>query len=160
MYCGFRFQAGHLVRLQPNDYGFFHEGCCYLVFRVSRCVTSFSLAIYTILIKAYHLDTHVDLDYFYTSTKSWRGYIFIADCLSVSEHNSYWANAQILMRFLLIGCLPHWLRPFWNCWPLSLGQISNLSFLHISLLTFLLWNSALRSPIKVKFSMSLSICLW
>ena len=45
----------------------------------------------------------------YTSTKSWRGYIFIAVCLcvclSVSEQNSNQTDAQIWMRFSLDGNL-------------------------------------------------------
>ena len=63
--------------------------------------------------------------FYYTSTKSWRGYIFTAVCLCVCvsvclcvcvsgtycEQNSSRTDAQIWTRFSLNGCFPHWLAP-------------------------------------------------
>ena len=62
---------------------------------------------------------------FYTSTKSWRGYIFTADCLCVCvsvclsacllfscEQNSSRMDVPIWTRFSLNGCLPHRLEPY------------------------------------------------
>ena len=63
------------------------------------------------------------LVFFYTSTKSWRGYIFTSVCLSVCqcvcvclcvcvcEQNSSRTNAPIWMRFSLNSCFLHWLGP-------------------------------------------------
>ena len=63
-------------------------------------------------------------NHFYTSTKSWRGYIFTAVCLCVCvsvcvcvrlfscEQNSSQTDALIWTRFSLNGCLAHWLEPY------------------------------------------------
>ena len=67
----------------------------------------------------------------YTSTKSWRGYIFTAVCLSVCvcvcvyvcvrliscEQNSTRTDSPISTRLSLNGCLLQWLEPYWNWWP-------------------------------------------
>ena len=37
----------------------------------------------------------------------------LTGCLSVSKQNSSYTEAPILMRFWLIGCLLHWLNPYW-----------------------------------------------
>ena len=60
--------------------------------------------------------------YHYTSTKSWRGYIFTSVCLcvcvsvcvsnSACEQNSSRTDAPIWTRFSLNGCLAHWLGPY------------------------------------------------
>ena len=73
-----------------------------------------------------HYDGKFDLVLFYTSTKSWRGYIFTAVCLCVCvcvwvcvfvcEQNSSRMDASLWTRFLLNGCLPHWLIPYWHWW--------------------------------------------
>ena len=64
---------------------------------------------------------------FYTSTKSWRGYIFITvcTCVRVSESVCQWTKAPIWTRFSLNGCLRHWLGPYWNWWPWVKGQGHN-----------------------------------
>ena len=61
---------------------------------------------------------------FYTSTKSWRGYIFTAVCLCVClsvclcvrlnscEQNSSQTDEPIWTRFSLNGCLKHWLNTY------------------------------------------------
>ena len=73
---------------------------------------------------------------FYTSTKSWRGYIFtpvclcvcVSVCLSVCvsgtfcEQNSSRMNAPIWTRFSLNGCFSDWLGPYWIWWPWVKGQ--------------------------------------
>ena len=73
---------------------------------------------------------------FYTSTKSWRGYIFTTVCLCVClsvcvcvcvrlfscEQNSSRTDTPIWTRFSLNGCLAHWLEPYWNWWPWVKGQ--------------------------------------
>ena len=72
----------------------------------------------------------------YTSTKSWRGYIFTSVCLCVCvcvcvclcvrlfscEQNSSRTIAPIWMRFSLNSCLLHWLGQYWNWWSWSWGQ--------------------------------------
>ena len=75
---------------------------------------------------------------FYTSTKSWRCYIFTAVCLCVCvrlfscEQNFSRTDALIWTRFSLNGCLMHWLRPYWNWWLWVKGQgHSNLK--HVSI---------------------------
>ena len=103
---------------------------------------------------------------FYTSTKSWRGYIFTAVCLCVClsvcvsgsscEQNSSRTDESIWTRFSLNGCLPHWLEPYWNWWPWIKGQGH---LLHNSLLTSLLYISALLRSIKMKFNRSLRYTL-
>ena len=75
--------------------------------------------------------------YYQTSTKSGRSYIFPAVCLCVCLSvcmsvclslcvclNAYKkkSNRTLLStwtRFSLNGCLPHWLEPFWNLWPVG-----------------------------------------
>ena len=70
----------------------------------------------------------VCLSSFYTSTKSWRGYIFTAVCLCVClsrnscERNSSRTDAPIWTRFSLNGCFYHWLGPYWIWWPWVKGQ--------------------------------------
>ena len=69
---------------------------------------------------------------------------------------------SIWTRFSLIGCLLHWLEPYWNGWPWVKGQGHSdviSIFLHDSLLTSLLTISALLCPIKMKFSLSLRYAL-
>ena len=108
----------------------------------------------------------------YTSTKSWRGYIFTAVCLcvclsvcvscSACEQNSSQTDAPIWMRFLLNGCLPHWLD------PIEIGEhgskvkvtVTQYPFFYNSLSTSLLYISALLCLIKLKFGMSLRYALW
>ena len=76
--------------------------------------------------------------HFYTSTKSWRGYIFTPICLCVCvcvcvclfvcvsgtscEQNSSRTDEPIWTRFLLNGCFLHWLGPYWYWWPWVKGQ--------------------------------------
>ena len=108
-----------------------------------------------------------------SSTKSWRGYIFTAVCLSVclcvcvclslclsvSKQNSSRMDTLIWTRFSLNGCLPQWLKPYWNWWHWikGRGHSDNISiFLHNSHLTFLHCISALLRPIVMKFIMSLT----
>ena len=48
-------------------------------------------------------------------------------CLCVSPmfsclKNSSWTDEQIWTQFSLNGCLPHWLKPYWNLWPYVKGQ--------------------------------------
>ena len=62
--------------------------------------------------------------FYYTSTKSWRGYIFTAVCLRVClpvcvsvrlnscEQNSSRTDEPIWTRFSQNGCFPHWLKPY------------------------------------------------
>ena len=82
----------------------------------------------------------------YNSTKSWRGYIFIAVCLCVClsvclsvcvcvrfipcEQISSRTDTSIWNRFSLNGCLPHWLKFYWNWWPWvkGQGQVDNIHF--------------------------------
>ena len=62
--------------------------------------------------------------FFNTSTKSLRGYIFTTVCLcvclsiclsgSACEQNSSQTDEPIWTRFSLNGCLPHWLKTYWN----------------------------------------------
>ena len=94
----------------------------------------------------------IDLHIVFTSPS--RGYICIAVCLwvcvsvfvcvcvSVSEQNTSQRDALIWTRFSLNGCLPHWLEPYWDCWPRVTGQgqsdVISIFFLHNSLFTSLL----------------------
>ena len=94
----------------------------------------------------------------FTPTWNRGGVIFSLQfvCLSGSacEQNSSKTDAPIWTRFLLYGCLTHWLKPYWNWWPWFKGQGHSDSicfFLHNSLLTFLLYFSTLLSLIKLKF---------
>ena len=87
--------------------------------------------------------------------KSWRGSVFtsvylsvcVYMCVCLCEHKSSRTDAWIWTRFSLNGCLPYWLEPFWNWWPLvkSQGHSDAISFffLHNPLLTYvrLKWNS-------------------
>ena len=69
---------------------------------------------------------------YYTSTKSWRGYIFTSVCLCVCvcvcmssyscEQNSSRTSAPIWTQFSLNGCFLQWLGPYWNWWPWVKGQ--------------------------------------
>ena len=104
----------------------------------------------------------------YTSTKSWRGYIFTSVCLSVCvcvsvcEQNADRTATPILTRSSLNGCLLQSLEPYWNWWPWFKGQGHSdviSIFLQNSLLTSLLWISALLCLIKMKFSLSLRYVL-
>ena len=117
---------------------------------------------------------------FYTSTKSWRGYIFTSVCLSVcvcvcvcvcvyvcvcvsvclsdSEQNSSRTDVPIWTQFSLNGCLLHWLGPCWTWWPWVKGHSHSdviSIFLHNFLLSSLLSISALFCPIDMKFGISL-----
>ena len=79
---------------------------------------------------------------FYTSTKSWRGYIFTPVCLCVCvyvfvclcvriscEQNSSRTDTPIWTQFLLNGSLQHWLGPYWSWWPW--GQRSRSQWLNV-----------------------------
>ena len=71
-------------------------------------------------------------------------------------------DKPIWMRLLLNGCLPHWLKPHWNWWPLVKGQGHShviSIFFFITLLTSLLCISALLCSIKMKSVCRLDICL-
>ena len=78
------------------------------------------------------LHSYYYLPNYYTSTKSWRGYIFTSVCLCVCvsvcvsnfscEQNSSQTDAQIWTRFSLNGCFLHWLKPYWIWWPWVKGQ--------------------------------------
>ena len=109
---------------------------------------------------------------YYTSTKSWRGYIFTSVCLCVClcvcvsgiscEQNSSRTDAPIWTRFSLNGCFLHWLGPYWIWWPWIKGQGHGdviPIFLHNSLLTSLPCISALLWLIKMKFGMSVRYTL-
>ena len=84
-------------------------------------------------------------------------------CLSISEQNSSRTDAPICTQFLLNSCLPHWLRPYWNWWPLVEGQgrsdATSISFLHNSLLNSMVWISVLLCLMKMKFNVSLRYAL-
>ena len=121
------------------------------------------------------------LFYFYTYMISWRGYIFIAVrlcvcvcvCESVALCVCQWTNFQpncapIWTRFLLDGCLLHWLEPYWNWWlwlKVKMTVMQYRVFLPNSLLIFLLCISTLlcsivdshQNLIKIKWVM---ISLW
>ena len=68
---------------------------------------------------------YLSKDHFYTSTKSWRGYIFTAVCLCVcaslsvcvsgtscEPNSSRTDDAPIWTRFSNNGCFPQWLGPY------------------------------------------------
>ena len=81
-------------------------------------------------------------------------------CVSNSpcEQISSRTDAPIWTRFLLNGCLAHWLGPYWigdlrSKVKVTVAQYP--SFLHNSLLTSLLYMSALVCLIKLKFGMPL-----
>ena len=105
---------------------------------------------------------------YYTFTKPWRGYIFTANCLSVSlcvcacEQNSSRIDEPIWTQFLLNGCLPPWIESYKNWWPWVKGQGHSdviPIFLHNSLLTSLLCISSHLCSIKIKFGTSLRYTL-
>ena len=106
----------------------------------------------------------VDINY-YISTKAWRGSIFTAVCLcvcvsdSACEQNSWGSRTDepIWTRFSLNGCLAHWLRSYWNwwLWIKGQGQSGTKSIFWNSLLTSLLYISALICLIILKFGMPL-----
>ena len=67
-------------------------------------------------------------------------------CLSVSEHNSNQNNVDLDAGFDNWLFILHWRGLYWNWWPWVKGQGYSdaiLFFLHNSLLTSLLWISAL-----------------
>ena len=87
-------------------------------------------------------------------------FVCVSVCVSdfACEQNSSRTDAPIWTQFSLNGCLPHWLKPYWNWWPWVEGQGHSdviPIFLHNSLLTSLLCISALLYLIKMKFGMSL-----
>ena len=96
---------------------------------------------------------------YYTPVKSWMGYIFtsicLCVCLSVHLQTKLPIEPQttILTRSLINNCLLHWLEPSWNWWPLVEGEgpIDVIFLLHSSLLTSLLWISAVLCLIEMKF---------
>ena len=121
---------------------------------------------------------HTTSEFFYTSTKSWGGGIFLLQfvclsvclsqcmclslcmCLSCSacEQNSSRTDELIWARFSLNGCLLYWLKPYWNWLPWVKGQSHRdviPFYLHNSLLTFLLCMSALMCSINLKFGIAL-----
>ena len=66
--------------------------------------------------------------FFYTSMKSWRGYIFTVLCLCVCVSVCLCVRLCLWTKFQLTdtpiwtaifanNCLPHWLKPYWNWWP-------------------------------------------
>ena len=64
--------------------------------------------------------------FYYTSTKSWKGYIFITVCLYVCqsvclmfacEQNSSQTYEPIWTRVSLNAAWPFWLEPYWKWWP-------------------------------------------
>ena len=99
--------------------------------------------------------------FYYTSTKSWTGYIFtencfcvcvcvcvcVSVCLSVSEQNSRLTDAPIWTWFSLNGWSPHWLGSYRNWLPWFAGQGHGDSilpfFLHKSPSNLQLWISAI-----------------
>ena len=84
--------------------------------------------------------------------------VCVSVCLSVCvsgsacEQNSSRTDTPIWTWFSLNGCLLHWLKPYWNWWPWVKGQSHSDFFLHNSLLTSLLYISALLCLIKLKSS--------
>ena len=92
---------------------------------------------------------------------------FVCVCVCVClmfacEQKSSQMDGPIWMQFLLNGCFPHWLIPYWNWWPWVKGQGHSdviSIFLHNSLLTSLLCISALLCLIKMKFDMLLRYTL-
>ena len=87
-------------------------------------------------------------------------------CLSVCvpdsacEQNSRQTDEPIWTRVSLNGCLPHWLRSYWNWWPWVKGQghrdLIFIFFLHNTLLISQLYISAFLYLIKLKFDMYLN----
>ena len=51
-------------------------------------------------------------------------YVCVCVCVSSSacEQNSNRTDEPIWTRFSLHGCLPLWLKPYWNWWPSVKGQ--------------------------------------
>ena len=129
--------------------------CAYNLHDVSATTVTRLLLILATLIDL-ELD-NLHQNNFYTSTKSWRGYIFIAVCLCVClcvrnscEQNSSRTDAPILTRFLLNGCLQHWHGPNWNWWPWVKGQG------HSDAISFFLYNSLLTSLLGMRLRRALS----
>ena len=97
---------------------------------------------------------------FYTSIKIVDGLYFhcsLSVCLLMNKIPAE-PNAPIWMRFLLNGCLQHWLNPIeiGDIWSRSHYTVTKyLFFLYNTLLTSLLWISALLCLIKMKFGMPL-----
>ena len=62
-------------------------------------------------------------------------------CVSVSEQNSSRTEAPIWTRFLLNGCLLHWLGPYWNWWHWvkSQGQSDTISIFFFTILFLLIY---------------------
>ena len=119
---------------------------------------------------------HVCVCFFHTSKKSWRGYIFIADCLSlcvcvcvcvcVCQWTKFQPNGctnldAVFSKLLRIALSQTLLK------LLTLGQRSRSHrhggvisiFLHNSLLISLRWISALLCPIKLKLCLLLRYVL-
>ena len=107
---------------------------------------------------------------FYTSTKSWRGYIFTAVCLSVCMsvrlclwtkfQPNKWADLDAVFAKRLLTLLAQTLLKLVTLGQRSRSQWRNIHFfLHNSLLTSLLYISALLCLIIMKFDMSLRYTL-
>ena len=101
------------------------EGLSYMIFEMERYVTVSEMTF--VLFKG------ILWSFIYTSTKSWRGYIFTPVCLCVClsfclcvqiscEQNSSRTDEPIWTRFSLNSCLPQWLKPYWNWGPWVKGQ--------------------------------------
>ena len=117
-----------------------------------------------------HMTMKIVKSFFYTSTKSWRGYIFTAVCLCVclcvcvSVQKFLWTKFQpnrctdldAVFAKRLLSTLTETLLKLVNLGQRSRSQWRNSHFfLHNSLLTFLPCISALLCLIKMKFGMSL-----
>ena len=89
---------------------------------------------------------------------------FVCLCVQFScEQNSSRTDAPIWTRFSLNGCFLHWLGPYWIWWPWLKGQRSQWRnthfFIHNSLLTSLLYISALFCLIRLKFDMPIGYAI-
>ena len=80
--------------------------------------------------------------------------VYVSVCLSLNKISAKYIDAPIGTRLSLDGCLSCWLRPFRKR---SRSLLRNIHFfLHNSLLTFLIWISAILYSIKKKFGMPLT----
>ena len=83
--------------------------CVYVCVCVVMCV-----CVYVCVMVCVCVYVCVCVSHFYTSTKSWRGYMFtvcaslsvgLSVCVSVSGQSSSGTNSSIWLRFSLNGCL-------------------------------------------------------
>ena len=59
-------------------------------------------------------------------------------CVCVCKQNSNQRDTPILMQLSLNGCLPHWLKPYWNLWSWIKGQGFSLATMRWFLLIYCL----------------------